>query len=189
MRVQLMTAVLAALAAPVAANEYAPALTDYLETEVRSWATDPVLISAVAAQNNAHANLGQADIDALDQTWRAEVGTASSPTVDGVLHNSAADFLRDQVEFSAGVITEVFIMDAHGLNVAASGPTSDMWQGDEAKFQQTYGVGQDAVHLSDIEFDESSQTYQAQISIPLVDPESGALIGAMTVGVNAEALM
>ena len=45
------------------------------------------------------------------------------------------------------------------------------------------------VHLSEIEFDESSQTYQGQISIPVVDPATGALIGAMTIGVNAEALM
>ncbi len=189
MRFYTVTALLAALAAPAAANDFAPAMTDFLESEVRQWAQDPILVSAVTAQNDRNAGLGMGDIETLDQTWRAEVGSAESPTVNAVLHNSASDFLRERIEESGGVITELFIMDFHGLNVAASGATSDMWQGDEAKFQKTYGVGGDAVHLSEIEFDESSQTYQGQISIPLVNPATGELIGAMTIGVDAEALM
>ena len=80
-------------------------------------------------------------------------------------------------------------MDAHGLNVAATAPTSDMWQGDEAKFTETYPKGPDATHFSEVEFDESSQIFQGQISIPMVDPDTGEVVGAMTVGVNAEALM
>ena len=189
MRFYTIAAVVAALATPAVANDFAPAMTDFLEAEVRQWAQDPILVAAITAQNTRHSGLGLADIEALDQTWRAEVGSADSATVNQVLQNSAADFLRERIEDSAGVITELFIMDEHGLNVAASAPTSDMWQGDEAKFQKTYGVGSDAVHLSEIEFDESSQTYQGQISIPVVDPATGALIGAMTIGVNAEALM
>jgi hypothetical protein len=67
--------------------------------------------------------------------------------------------------------------------------TSDMWQGDEAKFTETYSVGAGAVHFSDVELDESTQRYQAQISLTIVDPASGEPIGAMTVGVDAEALL
>ena len=63
-------------------------------------------------------------IDELDKSWRAEVGAGSSALVDGVLSGAAADFLREQVAGSGGMITEVFIMDRQGLNVAASAPTS-----------------------------------------------------------------
>jgi hypothetical protein len=77
----------------------------------------------------------------------------------------------------------------HGLNVAASAMTSDMWQGDEAKFTETYSIGAGAVHFSEVELDESTQRYQAQISLTIVDPASGEPIGAMTVGVDAEALL
>jgi hypothetical protein len=80
-------------------------------------------------------------------------------------------------------------MDRHGLNVAASAITSDMWQGDEAKFTETYSIGAGAVHFSEVELDESTQRYQAQISVTIVDPSSGEPIGAMTVGVDAEALL
>ena len=80
-------------------------------------------------------------------------------------------------------------MDAQGLNVAASGLTSDYWQGDEAKFTETYGKGAGAVHFGEVEFDESSQTYQAQISVTVTDPATGQPIGAITVGVDAAHLM
>jgi hypothetical protein len=80
-------------------------------------------------------------------------------------------------------------MDRHGLNVAASAMTSDMWQGDEAKFTETYSIGAGAVHFSEVELDESTQRYQAQISRHHRRSVLGEPIGAMTVGVDAEALL
>ncbi len=74
------------------------------------------------------------------------------------------------------------------FNVATSAVTSDFWQGDEPKFAETFPNGAGAMHLGNVEFDESSQTYQGQISVSIVDPASNEVVGAMTVGVNAEAL-
>lgn len=171
------------------ASEYEAAMKSYLESEIMGWASDPVVIAAIGAQNATTQAYDQARIDSLDQTWRAEVGSAQTPTIAPVLENPAAAFLRERVAASGGTITEVFVMDARGLNVAASAVTSDYWQGDEAKFQKTYGMGAGAVHFGEIEFDESSQQYQAQISVALSDPATGELVGAMTVGVNADTLM
>lgn len=72
-------------------------------------------------------------------------------------------------------------MEAQRLNVAVSYTTSDYWQGDEAKHEDTYGIGPDAVHYSEIELDESRQRYQGQISVTLVDPATGEPIGAVTI--------
>lgn len=183
-------ALLAALAATQAkGNEFEPALRAYLDSEIRNWSQSEEIVSAILDQNAAHAGIDQARIIALDDAWRSEIGAASTPTIDPVVSNGASDFLRARVAASGGRITEVFIMDAHGLNVAASGLTSDMWQGDEEKFTQTYPNGADAVHFSEVELDESTQRYQAQISVTIVDPETGTPIGAMTVGVDAEALL
>ncbi|KPP89588.1 MAG: hypothetical protein HLUCCA08_09795 [Rhodobacteraceae bacterium HLUCCA08] len=171
------------------AGDYEDAMQAYLDAHVASWATDATLIDAIIAQNTANAGLTQADIDALDLAWRAEVGAADTPTITPVLSNPASDRLRAISAESGGAVTEIFIMDMHGLNVATSDVTSDYWQGDEAKFIETYGVGPGAVHFSEVELDESTQTYQAQISVTIVAPDTGDLIGAMTVGVNAESLM
>lgn len=185
----LISAAFGLVATATFAAEPNPVITNFLETSVLSWSQDPVLIDAIAAQNAETTGFDAARIDALDQQWRAEVGSSGSDLVDGVLMNAASDFLREQVAASGGLVTEVFIMDAQGLNVAASAATSDYWQGDEAKFQQTYPLGADAMHVSEIEFDESTQLYQAQVSITLTDPESGEPVGAMTLGIDAEMLM
>jgi hypothetical protein len=179
---------LALMAVPAMANDYEPSMRDYLESEILLWAFDPVLIDAVRAQNERLKHPSQARIDQLDLDWRAEVGTSHHPLVDEVLISPAADFLTSQVEDSAGIVSEVFIMDENGLNVAASSATSDYWQGDEAKFIETYGVGTGAVHVGDVEFDESVQAFLGQISIALTDPDTQEVIGAITVGLNAEML-
>ena len=185
----VLTAMVPAIATSVSANEYAPAMSAYLENEIRSWAHSPILVDAINAQNEQTSGYDQGMIDQLDLAWRAEIGTSSTPTITPVIANAAADFLRGQVEASGGRVTEIFIMDAHGLNVAASGMTSDMWQGDEAKHSKTYTVGPDAVHFGDVELDESTQSYQGQISLTITDPATGNAIGAMTIGVDAETLI
>lgn len=189
MKRAFLVSALAMIGSAVNANEFRPAMEAYLSAELMSWVNDPVIVAAIKDQNALTSGYDQAQIDEMDQTWRGEVGNADSALISNVLSNAAADFLRDRVAASAGAITEAFAMDAQGLNVAASAVTSDYWQGDEAKFQETFPAGPGSVHISEIEFDESSQTYQGQISIVIVDPADNSPIGAITVGVDAEALM
>jgi len=96
--------------------------------------------------------------------------------------------LRAEVVASNGLIAEVFVMDAMGLTAAASDPTSDFWQGDEAKFIETFGKGAGSYLIGAVEFDDSTQTYSAQVSAVVLDPDTGAPIGAITSSVNAEFL-
>lgn len=188
MRRLLLTSALLLAAAPAVATDYHAQMQIYLDNGAAAWMADPSIVSAVLAQNEATAAYSEGEIITMDEGWRAEVGTADTALVDSVLSNGTADFLRQQVDASGGVITEIILMDARGLNVAVSHITSDYWQGDEAKHQETYGAGPDAVHFSEIEFDESSQRYQGQISVTLVDPATGEAIGAVTIGVDAQAL-
>ena len=164
-------------------------ITELVNAKLKQGLSDPAVVAAIKAQNAANAAITQADIDARDKQWRSEVEAGGGEMIETGLNSPASNYLKTFRDDAGGMITEVFVMDAHGLNVAQSDPTSDYWQGDEDKYQQTYSVGPRAVHVSEIEFDESSQTYQVQISITLNDPATGAPIGAMTVGIDAEALM
>lgn len=186
----ILAAVSVLAAAPSArAVDADSAMQSFYDANIAGWIGEPVLIDAIVMQNETTARYDAATIEAMDQAWRAELGTPSSPTISPVLTHPASDFLRARVAASGGTVTEIFVMDSVGLNVASSGMTSDYWQGDEEKFTATFGAGAGAMHFSEIEFDESSQSYQAQISFTLTDPASGAPIGAMTVGIDAEALM
>jgi len=79
-------------------------------------------------------------------------------------------------------------MDFKGLNVGQSAVTSDYMQGDEAKWQKTYQAGADALFIDEVEFDDSTQSFQTQMSATVVDPATGEAIGAITIGVNVEKL-
>jgi hypothetical protein len=185
----LMAVPFALMAGNAMAQDYQAALAAYYEANARALISAPELITAVAEANTARAGMDQAAIDQLDAAWKAEVGAADTPTITPIMSNAAADYLRAFVASSDGKVLEAFITDAVGLNVAVSAPTSDMWQGDEDKFSKVFPVGADAVHYGEVELDESTQSYQAQISIPLVDPATNAVIGTLTMGLNADALL
>lgn len=179
--------ILALTAVAAQANATQDRMVQYVKQTVVPWLSDPLVQSSILADNAKHAGLSEADIIALDKKWRAEVGHSNAPTIDAVMKAPISDMLRKQEKASGGQIVEIFVMDDRGLNVGASDVTSDYWQGDEAKWQKTYAVGPDAIDIGDVSFDELSQTYEAQVSIPVNDPATGKPIGAVTVGLNAEA--
>lgn len=188
-RIAVLAVAAACAGAPVlAANEFEAPLTELARSDLAAWVAEPAIVAAVLAQNAAHAGLTQADIDGLDAAWRAEVGATPAPMIDGVLADPASVWLRERQEASAGLVTEVFVMDDRGLNVAQSEVTSDFWQGDEPKWQDTYKAGPEALDISEVELDESTQTYQSQVSMPVIDPATGAAIGAVTFGIDVSLL-
>ncbi len=177
------------IATPGQDDVYRVPLEAYAQDELASWLTDPALIEAIKTQNAAHIDLSEDEIIALDQQWRAEAGAGGGPLISRLLSHEVSLWLRGKQDATAGFVTEAFVMDNRGLNVAQSAATSDYWQGDEAKWQQTYLVGPDAMHISEIEFDDSTGFYQSQASLPITDPETGNVIGAVTFGINVQNLM
>lgn len=169
-------------------NEFAEPLTALAKGKLREIAQNPVLVAAITAQNQVSAGYDAAKIDELDKQWRAEVDAASKPMIDATLGNEASKYLAGVQAESAGLFTEIFATDAMGLNAAQSTVTSDYWQGDEDKFTLSFGAGADAVALGEVEQDESTQTFQSQISITITDPATGAPIGSITAGVDLSML-
>ena len=190
MRKFLMAAVAAIFMAPAAhaAGENDAAIRGLVNSTFRAWTSDPLVVSAIRSQNQANSGLTQSEIDALDKKWRAETSAGTRPMINEVLGRPASKKLLGFKNQGEGLFTEIFVMDNLGLNVAQSDATSDYWQGDEAKWKKTFLAGPDAVFVDDVEFDESTQTYQAQVSLAIADPDNGAVIGAITIGVNVELL-
>ncbi|WP_187969828.1 hypothetical protein [Aquibium microcysteis] len=170
------------------AQDHVGPITDYVKANVATWLSDPVVIGAINEQNAAHAGLSQADIDTLDKQWRAEVEAGSKPMIDKVLGNALSKFLAARQAEAGGMITEAFVMDNKGLNVGQSDITSDYWQGDEAKWQKSFGAGAGAIFVDEVEKDESTQTLQSQVSVAISDPATGQVIGAITLGIDVEGL-
>lgn len=150
--------------------------------KIREWLANPIVALSVKAQNDRNTGIGQSAIDALDKQWRAEREGADKPLIGATLSAPLSTYLlRVQAE-SLGLYTEIFVMDRNGLNVGQSAATSDYWQGDEAKFQKTFGVGVDAVFLDEPEWDDENKIWRAQLNLTLSDAKGS--FGAATIELN-----
>ena len=178
-----LAAAMLAVTGAHAAGEYDGALTDLAKGTIADWVADPIVLGAVRAQNVSTSTLTEHEIIALDATWRQQV-VSGGDLIDTVLSNALSAHLKDIHMQGAGRYTEIFITDIRGLNVGQSGVTSDYWQGDEAKWQVPHDTS--GIHIGEIEFDESTQSYQSHVSVPIMD--DGSFVGVITVGVNVEML-
>ena len=136
-----------------AAQDMQPKMAQFVAEHVMDWATDPIIVDAIIAQNAISGSYDQAKINELDTLWMAQSGMAGIPLIDDVLQNPTSDFLRQRIATAGGTIAEIFVMDARGLNVAAAEATSDYWQGDEEKFSETFPKGPNAIHFGEVELD------------------------------------
>lgn len=182
--------VLAAMSPVWAVDEATMSNVDRLtKNEIAALAKDTIVVDAVKEANRT-ATKSLDEIIKLDKRWRATEGVDG--WIGGFLNNPCATYLKKvQKEHKRGgrfLYAEIFVMDKQGNIVAESNKTSDYWQGDEAKFVKSFADGKGAIFIDKPSFDESTQTYLIQVSVPVLDPYAGGAIGAMTVGVNLEAL-
>jgi len=158
-------------------------IDDAFIEEVRGWVETPVVQIAVASRNARRGDIAQEEIDRLDQQWRAERGTDDQPLITSILSNPVSSYLTRIQANSLGLYPEIFVTDNLGLNVGQSVVTGDYWQGDEAKFEKTFGVGAGAVFLDEPELNEATKSWRSQLNLTLHDA-TGAPIGHATVEVN-----
>lgn len=181
--------VLACLGAEAfAADDMNQRVSVFLQGKVREWMNNPIVVDAIRAQNQKHDALTSADINRLDNEWKSEAPKGAGALISAVADNEVSEYLRSVKDNNDGVIIELFVMDNRGLNVGVADLTSDYWQGDEPKWQQTYSLGPTGLFVDKPKFDESSGATQVQASMTLVDPKTQEAIGAVTVGVNVKAL-
>ncbi|WP_051332544.1 PDC sensor domain-containing protein [Cucumibacter marinus] len=171
-------------AAVAQSEDYQERLTELANTAIAEFAQEPIITDAIIAQNIETGEYGFAEIEALDEEWRAEASGGDGDMISTALNSEASQWLAGIQKQSDGLYTEIFVTDAVGLNVAQSAATSDYWQGDEDKWRDSFGVGAGAIHIGEVEQDESTQMLQTQVSITITDPESGEPIGAVTVGID-----
>jgi hypothetical protein len=132
---------------------------------------DPELVEAVLAKNAQKET--EAQIRERDRKWSADENDPLRKTLtDGSCGPRLRDLLKDDP-----VVVEAILMDERGANVCVSRPTTDYWQGDEAKWQKTFKEGQDAF-VDAPSLDARTGVYSIQLSVPL--RRDGAAIGALT---------
>ncbi|MBO3758466.1 hypothetical protein J5J10_16090 [Ciceribacter sp. L1K23] len=159
-------------------------VTPELVKTMREFIETDIVRMSVQAQNDRLTKLDQAAIDKLDEQWKKEREDADKPLIAATLSNPLSVYLARMQGRSLGLYAEIFVMDQNGLNVGQSSITSDFWQGDEGKFQNTFDVGKDALFVDEPEWDEDNKIWRNQVSFTLNDASGAKQIGAVTVELN-----
>ncbi len=166
--------------AVVFAGEKAPQkVVDFAHSTLVKLGSDPVIIEAVKAENAKAKTL--ASIQKLDKEWKATAGIADY--MKAIMESKCGKHIQ-AIQQKEIYYSEIFVMDNQGANVCMSDKTSDYWQGDEAKFTKSFNEGAGAVHIGKVKFDDSTQAYLSQVSVPVKD--GGKVIGAITIGIDID---
>ena len=154
----------------------------FVEKTLLPLCTDATFVKAVKAQNAKKLTLEQ--IKKTDKEWiEAE---EPLPIHDAMLGNECAKRAVAVAKANPGIL-EIFVMDNQGANVGQNALTSDYWQGDEAKWKNSYKDGKGGVDVGDVEFDKSANAELQQVSLPIIDAD-GTVIGAVTYGLTLDRL-
>jgi len=163
-------------------DEWKTYVSKYMSEVVTLAVNAPEVIAAVQEQNAANAGLRADQIEALDRQWRAERKANGGLLNNVKMYNATSEFLKGFRTASNGPIVEMLVMDNKGLNVAQTDPTSDYMQGDEDKWQKTFGAGPWMAFVDKPDEVDGKET--VQVSVTLVDND--VAIGAMTVTLDLD---
>ncbi len=156
--------------------EITPAVQKELDKQVekvKAWAEDPVIIKAVIAQNE------KGPIAGLDNPkWKTL--RRGEAVVKEFQSNPAGQYLKQKIADSNGTYSEAFLSAALGEKVAFFEKTTSYLHKGMPKFDVPFSSGK--AWQGQPEFDESSQSHQVQISVPVVS--SGKPVGVLVVGVS-----
>ncbi|OPZ15579.1 MAG: hypothetical protein BWZ10_01735 [candidate division BRC1 bacterium ADurb.BinA364] len=165
------------------AAETAPqGVIEYANQQLVKLGEEAAIVKAVQEANAKGLTLEE--IKKIDEKWQATPGI--DDFMKSLMESECGKFLAELTK-KTPFLAEIFVMDNQGANVALNNKTSDFWQGDEPKFTESYKDGNGAVHFSNVEFDDSTQAYMVQISVPVRDPQDKTkAIGAICVGVDLD---
>jgi hypothetical protein len=164
-----------------AAEKASQEVYDLAGKKLAAYGTDAVIVKAVQEKNSMGETLDQ--VKAMDKKWRDTPGIADF--MEAMVTGECGKHLKE-IQNSVPYFAEIFVMDQNGANVAMTDKTSDYWQGDEAKFKESFNNGKGAVFVDEVEFDDSAQTYLVQVSVPVMDGDRA--IGAITFGIDIDAM-
>ncbi len=144
--------------------------------------TNAIFVAAIKEQNDKKVSLDE--IKKIDEQWQK--AEDELPVMKEKLGNAVAkELVRLAGENAA--LSECFVMDNQGANVGQNALTSDYWQGDEAKWKNSFKDGQGGVDAGEPKFDKSANAVIQQVSLPIFD-EKGTVIGAVTFGLDTSKL-
>jgi ABC-type amino acid transport substrate-binding protein len=157
---------------------------------IRQFARSPELLIRVQSALDVAESPSEEKKRLKDVVW-AEMARKGekSKTAIKILENELSEYLRIFQANTGEQIAEAFVFDIHGQIIGMNRLTTDYDQSDEPQFQMIDSVNRDHALVTDIWYDASTRAFLSQITLPIVDPDSGKTLAALTVGLNVSAAL
>lgn len=155
-------------------------ITNLLKSKIRMvqhLALNPLLINAVRQQNSEA--LDMKTIEQREQEWKA--GSQSIELKISMLMGDHATVMQRFIDGNRG-LSDIYLTDNQGANVAAYPLTDDYWQGDEEEWAMSFNNGSGQVFIGSLEQDKKTNSLFTHVSAPVLDRNK--TIGVLVVGVR-----
>ena len=151
-------------------------------------AANPAVIDVVTAANRSYQGMSESAIGARIKQ-REDIWTtpAADRLVKEILSSRASRVLRRYLQIDPTFL-RITVTDEKGTTTAATHKTIDYFQADEEFWQNIYAQGRGAISLTDIEYDVVTKANYIGVGVPIVDEESGGLIGTLDALVEVSSL-
>jgi hypothetical protein len=137
----------------------------------RKIAADRVFLRAIEDRNKTVETADE--VRRRDEEW---IRNPQYPLRKQLTQNECATRLKELIRADT-LVVEAFLTDRRGCLVCSTVETQDYWQGDEPKWQKTYGDGK-PVLLEEPSLDANTGTFAVQLSVLVTQGEQR--IGVLT---------
>jgi hypothetical protein len=134
----------------------------------------------------AGSTVAAARVAEIEQEWQKDRDAAMARL--GLMDTPASRFLADLIKHDS-VYREVLVTDRSGRLVAASNPTSDFDQSDEAWWVDAFDEGRGRISVTDVRRDESAHVYAFDIAVPVLRPNDNGLAGVMKIVADSREML
>ncbi|MEM7231295.1 MAG: PDC sensor domain-containing protein, partial [Planctomycetota bacterium] len=162
----------------LADEEVAPlSVWKFCEETLSKYGVDPVVVKAVRFANATGASLE--DVQQIDTKWCKTEGIDEHMRA---MMDSQAGRRIKRIKSKHSFLTEIFVTDRLGANVAMTDKTPDFWQGDEDEFLECFRGGKGKLRLGPVKRAKRAPTRVAYASVPVTDEKK--TIGVVVLGID-----
>jgi hypothetical protein len=149
---------------------------------------DPDIVDAVTAANRAYGGIGEEAIAARIQKIEGQWATPNTDfLVKDMMSSRASRWLQRQRTLNRRLL-KIIVADENGAAVAATEKPLHYVEADQEHWQAVYAGGKGAVNVTDVRYDERTQSDYVQIAAPVLEEGSGRFVGIVSALVDISGL-
>jgi len=157
--------------------------------EARQLATTPFVLTAVTEANRSYVGKKEKNIQSMigdwQRRWRERERQNEFPLF---INRIVTNYLLRWHDIRKADYVAILVTDNRGALVVSSIPQVEYYYGKSAWWQAVFNQGRGQVFVSDVYFDPSFGTHVLNVSVPILNDEQHAAVGAVSVLLRRDSL-